>query len=539
MVLIESTAGIVGMSRLSNEIALLSSNELADGARIGRAQWGIWELRFGLAQYIINTDPQARAKIKQDEAKWVQTVRDNMAAYSASQRTEAEKRLLGEWNEAFKNYLDARPHWFELMDQGKLEEAADWRAKKTNFYGAATVSSFIALLGEQDKAASQREASIQQLQMQKNIAIGVVLAVGIAGLGVGILFGVMIVLRMTGKLSEITDQLNQATQQTLNASEQVATSSQSLAQGASEQAASLEETSSTLEEISSTTRQNAESSVRMEKLIDSTRGSAGQGSDAMERMVERINAIKESADKTARIVKTIDEIAFQTNLLALNAAVEAARAGDAGRGFAVVAEEVRNLALRSAQAAKDTSALIEESQQRAQQGVAATAQAQELLNSIHGNVEESSGVVREVSSASKEQSRGVEQIAQAIAQMDRVTQSNAANAEENAAASEELSAQASSQAALVRDLSALIFGGKGNGVVHPIETSKLAPPSNGDGKAQALPPTPHDAASRQSAWAEKNGGLRAQIERQRDAQEADKAPWTKPAPQAGFRDIHG
>ena len=208
VVLIGTGMGFTGVYVLSEEMAAVTTDQLANSARIARAQWGVWELRFGLAQYIINTDPQARAKIKQDEAKWVQTVRDNMAAYSASQRTEAEKRLLGEWNEAFKNYLDARPHWFELMDQGKLEEAADWRAKKTNFYGAATVSSFIALLGEQDKAASQREASIQQLQMQKNIAIGVVLAVGIAGLGVGILFGVMIVvanLRLSGFFSAVAE----------------------------------------------------------------------------------------------------------------------------------------------------------------------------------------------------------------------------------------------------------------------------------------------------------------------------------------------
>jgi len=303
---------------------------------------------------------------------------------------------------------------------------------------------------------------------QDRLAAGKRVAVaGLASFAVFVLF--IIVLARIFRVSFIhpvnsaIGGIARSTEQTLNAAMQVATSSQSMAQGASEQAASLEETSSTLENIASMTKQNAEHAVQMEKLIDSTRDNANKGGEAMQRMVERIGAIKESSDKTARIIKTIDEIAFQTNLLALNAAVEAARAGDAGRGFAVVAEEVRNLALRSAQAAKDTGALIEESQLRAQQGVDTTMEAQTLFTRILANVEETSGVVREVSSASKEQSIGVGQISQAIAQMGQLTQGNAANAEENAAASEQLSAQASAQTDTVHELTALVLGENGDG----------------------------------------------------------------------------
>jgi methyl-accepting chemotaxis protein len=291
-----------------------------------------------------------------------------------------------------------------------------------------------------------------------------ILGISAAALVLAVLLAFFIMRVLSNGMKVIIAELSAGSEQTQNASEQVSSSSQSLAQGASEQAASLEETSSTLEEISSMTKQNAEHTRQMEKLIGDAQGNAGKGADAMDKMVGRINAIKESSDKTARIIKTIDEIAFQTNLLALNAAVEAARAGDAGRGFAVVAEEVRNLALRSAQAAKDTSALIEESQQRAQEGVNASQEAQTLLQQIKKTVEDANTVVREVAAASKEQSRGVEQITQAVAQMDQVTQSNAANAEENAAASEELSSQAVSLRGTVANLTTLVLGGqRGNG----------------------------------------------------------------------------
>jgi methyl-accepting chemotaxis protein len=520
--------GAVGMFSLAGEIAGLADNELANGARIGRAQWGIWELRFGLAQYIINTDPQARAKIKQDEAKWVQSVRDNMTKYAASEHNATQRRLLGEWSEAFTSYLEARPHWFELMDQGKLEEAADWRAKKTNFYGATVVKSFIGMLDEQDRAGIEREADMRGLQLRARASIYAILALGIAGLAVGIVFGVAIVMRMARSLGGYAQQLNEAADQTLTAAVQFATSSQSVAKGASEQAASIEETSSTLEEIASTTTRTAEHALQMEKLVGSTRSNAGKGSAAMEQMVGSISLIKESSDKMARIIRTIDEIAFQTNLLALNAAVEAARAGDAGRGFAVVAEEVRNLALRSARAAKDTSALIEESQQRAQQGVAASAEAQALLESILADVERTSGVVREVSVSSKEQARGVEQITQAVAQMDHVTQSNAAEAEENASSSEELSAQAKQLSAVVLDLTKLVLGSNGNGADSGVLALNAGPAAHGSPAQPALELMPRP----------KNGnGLRQQIERQ---QAQGRHPGGAGAPLAAkpeFRDI--
>ncbi len=316
-----------------------------------------------------------------------------------------------------------------------------------------------ALIAFQDEEAENWDRKASSLQ---SLFSGVLAVVAVLGALLAIVLGALMSVRLSRAIQGISTDLDAAAEQTLSASQQVSRSSQSLAEGASEQAASLEETSSTLEEISSMTKQNAEHTEQVEQIAEKACAHARKGGEAMERMEDRINAIKDSSNKMAKIIKTIDEIAFQTNLLALNAAVEAARAGDAGRGFAVVAEEVRNLALRSAQAARDTGNLIEESQQRAQQGVQVTSEVKGLLEEILRSVESVNEWVRAVSSASKEQTRGVEQITTAVSQMDQVTQATAANAEENAAASEQLSSQATVLSTTVRALTQLILGAKTN-----------------------------------------------------------------------------
>jgi len=243
-------------------------------------------------------------------------------------------------------------------------------------------------------------------------------------------------------LEKALAQVSDSTGQVSSASQQIASGSQNLAQGANEQASSLEEVSASLEEMASMTRQNADNALAAKNLANEADGNTRTGLDAMGKMSSAINKIKESSDQTAKIVKTIDEIAMQTNLLALNAAVEAARAGEAGRGFAVVAEEVRNLAQRSAQAAKNTADMIAESVRNAGEGVVIVDSVAVSLDKIAGSIRKVNDLIGEIAAASKEQSQGIKEVNEAVVQMDKVTQQNAANAEESASSSEELSSQA-------------------------------------------------------------------------------------------------
>ena len=259
-------------------------------------------------------------------------------------------------------------------------------------------------------------------------------------------------------LRRIADTLSEASRQTALGAQEISKTAQGLAAGASKQAAGLEESTSALTEISSMTSKAAETARQASSMAVHTRTSADTGNTSMTQMNDAILTIEKSAAETAKILKVIDEIAFQTNLLALNAAVEAARAGEAGKGFAVVAQEVRNLAMRSAEAAKTTATLIETSVTNARSGVKIVTAVAGGFGEIRGSATKVSDLVAEISASNAELARGVDQISASLAQMDTVTQANAAGAEESAAASEELSSQASALTGLVGDLQELVTG---------------------------------------------------------------------------------
>ena len=301
--------------------------------------------------------------------------------------------------------------------------------------------------------------------------------------------------RIQSTLAQLVARLSETVERLQGSASQVSGASQALAQGASEQAASLEETSASLEEMSSMTQANANHAQNAKDLSKETRAAAETGAADMAAMTDAMAAIKASSDNIAKIIKTIDEIAFQTNILALNAAVEAARAGEAGMGFAVVAEEVRSLAQRSAQAAKETAEKIEDSISKTVNGVQLSAKVATSLNLIGTKTCKVDELVAEIAGASKEQSQGIVQVNTAVTQMDKVTQSNAASAEESASAATELHGQAAVLKEAVAELLQLV-GEQASGPASaqtqwdPAPNASNAPAPNRRGLSQGLRPVP-------------------------------------------------
>lgn len=248
--------------------------------------------------------------------------------------------------------------------------------------------------------------------------------------------------QMTANINHVMSNINNASDQVAAGSRQLSDSSMSLSQGATEQASSIEELTASVEEISSQTKANADNADQAKNMADTAFGNAEKGNQHMVDMLKAMNDINESSSNISRIIKVIDDIAFQTNILALNAAVEAARAGQHGKGFAVVAEEVRNLAARSANAAKETTTMIEGSIEKVEDGTKIANETAKALDEIVKDIGEVTNLISNIALASNEQALGVEQINQGLMQISNVVQTTSATAEETASASEELSGQA-------------------------------------------------------------------------------------------------
>ena len=305
--------------------------------------------------------------------------------------------------------------------------------------------------------------------------------IGIAFLVITVILVVYFARGISRPIKKAVDEMGEGANQVAAASSQVAAASQSLAEGASEQASALEETSSSLEEMASMTKQNAGNAGQADGLMKEANRVVEKAKETMGNLTRSMTEITAASDETYKIIKTIDEIAFQTNLLALNAAVEAARAGEAGAGFAVVAEEVRNLARRSAEAAKNTSTLIEGTVQKIKKGSALVDETNGAFAEVSVNASKVGDLVGEIAAASQEQSQGIDQINKAVAEMDKVIQATAASAEESASASEEMNAQAEQMKFISRTLVDII-GGNG----HEIGNGQGKGIEQGNGRSNAV-----------------------------------------------------
>jgi methyl-accepting chemotaxis protein len=382
-------------------------------------------------------------------------------------------------------YEQARADWIALSRQvvnGRRADTPEGRALAIELTLGRARTQFDAMREFLNKAqeltlklAAEHHADAGRTY-QRAMVVNVALAALAAALGVAIW---QIVGRRTSReIRAVASTLRAGADQVVSAAHEVATSADVLSRGAADQAASLEETSASMEEIGSMTRATSASAERAAQIMNSVQQRVTDSNVALQAMVASMAGIRESSDRVSKIIRTIDEIAFQTNILALNAAVEAARAGEAGMGFAVVADEVRNLAQRAAQAARDTTSLIEDSRARSNDGSETVGRMTSTVEGITGAVTELQALVRDVHQASHQQAHGVGQVATAIARMEKVTQSTAGTAEESAAASEELNAQAAAALQMVLKLESIVGSA----------------PESGDGRTPSVKARRHDVA---------------------------------------------
>jgi len=405
-----------------------------------------------MAGYMNDKSLVESRKLAADEA--VSEVNGSLTAFQTEATTDADRKALADLTLDLEGWTRANDEVTGLITAGNVAEAAKAAIKNSDSYKARSRAATDEIVGrEQDELQSDLEAvQARTASVRTMVFGGVFIALVVAGLVVRSMIGA------NRTLWTQSQELREGTEHVVAAAGQVATSAQGLSQASTHQAASLQETSASMEEMASMTRKNAENAVHAAELATDVAQQVRNANTALNGMVTSMTAVRESSNKVAKIIKVIDEIAFQTNILALNAAVEAARAGEAGMGFAVVAGEVRNLAQRSAQAAKDTASLLEESIARSQEGAGRVEQVASSIAAITENVARVKGMVEEVRQASRQQSQGIDQVTQAIAQMESVTQTTAATAEESAAASEELNAQAEQSMAAVRRLEVLVNG---------------------------------------------------------------------------------
>lgn len=471
LVLVTALGGfaITRLAAVEREARLITTDCLPGVYNIGRIE-ALNQANFALThRFLLLTNTQDRAKLEADMKDNSERMDALFKTYESTMTTDQDRALFNRMQAARAPYLEARRKVIESANRADLSAALGALRDTVDPAYTNYLAAIHALINFNKSHGDEASAGIRATVNAGRTGI-------LGGLGLALFTGLAVTVlvgRGTARvLSRVAGTLETGSNEVASAAGQVAGAGQSLAAGAGEQAASLEETSASLEEMASMTRRNADNAAAAKGLANQTRGAAVTGAADMREMITAMAAIKGASDNIAKIIKTIDGIAFQTNILALNAAVEAARAGEAGMGFAVVAEEVRQLAQRSADAARETAGKIEDSIRKSEHGVQVSAKVSASLDEIVTRAAEVDELVAGIASACQEQNQGMSQVNIAVSQIDKVTQSNAASAEESAAAAEQLNAQAVQLKDAVGELLRLAGG---NGARQPVPTRRASP----------------------------------------------------------------
>ncbi len=435
--LVTGVVGGVGVARLATINGMLNAlyeNDLVGSVAVLKASNSIANIGRDCREAMVEDNPEQIQKLVAAlEASDIQ-FRESMKIADGTFHLPEGKAIIAKLMDQYPQFISISRETIELAKQGKDSEAAA-KIKSAGALGAEIRGGVDQLVELKDKLANTAYTESDVIYSgARNLLIGVILGGVMLSLGLG--FGI------ARWFTKAIVQVDEIATGVAAASQQLAAASEQLSSGAQQSASSLEETASSLEEMTATVRQNADNADQANQLANSSRETAEKGGAVVANAVKAMGEINTASKKIADIITTIDEIAFQTNLLALNAAVEAARAGEQGRGFAVVAGEVRNLAQRSATAAKEIKGLIEDSVNKVETGSQLVNQSGETLEAIVNSVKRVTDIVGEIAAASREQSAGIDQINKAVAQMDTVTQSNASQTEEMSGTAVSLSGQA-------------------------------------------------------------------------------------------------
>jgi methyl-accepting chemotaxis protein len=457
LLLMGGFTGWYSVNLLSNHLAEVNNSRIpvmGGLAMISEAHVAIQkdELSMLIPEFIKN-DSDKTQQIKNLETDW-KNAEQGFKMVDPLLRAKEEMEIWNKFKPAWENWRKEHNQVLELLKMGKREEAIAYSTGKAR-EGVKTVEKLLGDLVSLNMKVAQERNNVAAVTVKWT---EIVTSAGtVVGIVVAILLGIFFANYITKPINSVIRRLTDSAEQVTSASGQVTTASQSLAEGTSRQAAAVEETSSSLEEMSSMTKQNAENAQQANLLMSNdAKVSYRVITDKMTSMQEVIKATVSASEKTSKIIKTIDEIAFQTNLLALNAAVEAARAGEMGASFAVVADEVRNLAMRSAEAAKNTTSLIADSTAKIQQASNLFEEISGELSSNRHIAKKVTELVGEITAASEEQAQGINQINKAVAEMDKVVQQNAISAKESTTAAGEMNSQAKHLENVVGDLAGLV-----------------------------------------------------------------------------------